>query len=113
MGKTKTSRKQKPFSPKNMEVVTLKAGVKTKPYDPQKQLADPTFMASALLESLLDGDMEEFKDTLRAHYEAINITKALRHAGLSKRTFYSALSEDGNPSLSTVMKIVAGLKKGA
>lgn len=110
MGKAKTSRKQKAFSIEDMEPVKLKAGVKTTPHDPNKKLADPNFIAKALVEAFLDSDMEAFKDIIKAHYEAVNTTQALKRAGLKKRTFYDALAPEGNPSLSTVMKMVAGLR---
>lgn len=110
MARAKTSKKREAFSPKNMQPGNVKEGVKTYSHDPREKLADPEFIGRALFQCMIEGDMEEFKDTLRAHYEAVNTTKALKQAGLSKRTFYSALSKDGNPSLSTVMKMIAGLR---
>lgn len=90
-------------------MVVLKPGIKVYPHDPKKDLADPKLIRDALIECIFDGDMEAFKEILIGHYEAVNITRSLKKAGLSKRTFYSALAPEGNPSLSTVMKMVAGL----
>lgn len=111
MDKAKTSKKPKAFSIDQLKPTKLKAGVKTYAHDPRQNLVDREFIGHALLECMLEGDVEAFKEIVRAHYEAINTTQALKRAGLSKRTFYGALSKDGNPSLGTVMKIVAGLKQ--
>jgi len=111
MGKTKTLKKQKAFSIEDMEPVKLKAGVKTRKHDPAKNLKSSSFINEALLECFLEGDLDAFKEIMRAHYEAVNTTQALRKAGLSKRTFYDAIGPKGNPSISTVMKMVQGLKE--
>jgi DNA-binding phage protein/putative component of toxin-antitoxin plasmid stabilization module len=111
MAKAKTSRKPKAFSIEQIEPAKLKAGVKTKPHDPRSNLRDRKFIEESLLECIVDGDMDAFKEILKAHYEAVNTSAALKRAGLSKRTFYDALAPDGNPSLSTVMKMVAGLRE--
>ena len=110
MGKAKTSRKRKVFSIDDMPIVSLKPGIRAESHDPKKNLSEQRFIVDALMDCLLDGDVEEFKETLKAHYEAVNITRALKRAGLSKRTFYNALAPDGNPSLETVMKMVSGLQ---
>ena len=44
---------------------------------------------------------------MKAHYEAVNTAAVLKKVGLSKRTFYEAISPRGNPRLDTVMKMVA------
>lgn len=109
MAKAKTSKKQKPFSIDDLEPVKLKKGVETKKHDPDKKLRDPEFIREALMQCMLDGDTEAFKDIVKAHYEATNTEKALKKVNLSKRTFYQAISEKGNPNLSTVMKMMKGL----
>ena len=112
MAKAKTSQKRKAFSPENMTPTNVKASVKTMPHDPLDNLKDRSFITKALFDCMVEGDMEEFKDTVRAHYEAVNTAKALKEVGLKKRTFYDAISEDGNPSLETVFKLFKGMKVG-
>jgi len=113
MGKTKTSSARvKSLKPTPLDFaldVKLKPGVSLKRHDPGKRLRDRKFIAKALLECIVDGDMDAFKEILKAHYEAVNTTKALKRAGLSKRTYYDAIAPDGNPRLSTVMKMISGL----
>jgi len=84
--------------------------VKVKAHDPSKNLKDVHLINQALLECLWEGDANAFKEILKAHYEAVNTTATLKKIGLSKRTFYEALSEKGNPRLDTVAKIIQGLK---
>lgn len=55
--------------------------------------------------------MAAFKEIVKAHYEAVNTAAILRNIGLSKRTFYEAISPEGNPRLDTVTKIIQGLKR--
>lgn len=112
MANKRTSKKPRAFSIDDLKPAKLKAGVEVTAHDPRKNLADREFIAKALLDCMLDGDMVAFKKILRAHYDAVNITKALKASGLSKRTFYGALEPGGNPSLETVMKMVSGLKAG-
>lgn len=54
---------------------------------------DPTLMALAL------GDVAK----------ARNMSQLARDAGLSREGLYKALSEDGNPSLATIMKVATAL----
>jgi probable addiction module antidote protein len=109
MGKAKTSRKQKQFTLDMLPIKKLKQGAKTHAHDPGVNLRNPEFIAKALFQCMTEGDTDAFKEILRAHYEAVNTVAVLKRTGLSRRTFYSALSPEGNPSLSTVMKMVAGL----
>jgi probable addiction module antidote protein len=111
MAKAKTLKRRKEFSLDILPVKRLKPGMKVQSHDPSRNLRDSRFIGEALMECLIDGDMDAFKEILKSHYEAVNTTAALKRAGLSKRTFYDALAPEGNPSLSTVMKIVAGLRE--
>ena len=53
--------------------------------------------------------MKAFKEIVKTHYEAVNTAEVLRKAHLSKRTFYEAVSSKGNPTLSTVTRIIQGI----
>nr|BFD69054.1 hypothetical protein HAGR004_40760 [Bdellovibrio sp. HAGR004]BFD69119.1 hypothetical protein HAGR004_41410 [Bdellovibrio sp. HAGR004] len=115
MGNKKTSTKPKRKSQKSFPVFEVsdeqmeKLVAKTKMHDPKENLLDQEFIAKALAECLLEGDEAAFKEILKAHYEAMNITIALKKSKLSQRTFFEALSPKGNPSLKTVFKIMKGL----
>jgi probable addiction module antidote protein len=106
MAKTKTSKKPKGLSAGNPPIVKLKPGVKTTAWYPEKVIADPQRIIKALFQCLVDGDTEAFKEILQAHLEARNISKLAKDSGISRRTIYTALSKDGNPSLDTIAKLV-------
>src|SRR5690606_12992846 len=111
MGKTKTSKKRKASSIDDLPSVTLKANVKIRPHDPDKKLQDVKFISEALVQCLFEGDIEAFKEIIRAHYESIEVEKALKRAGLTTSTYYEAIRpQTGNPSLKTIAKILHGLK---
>jgi probable addiction module antidote protein len=112
MAKTKTSQKRaKKFSLDDMPIVKMnEEGVA---YSPTEQLRDKEFIAIALLDALMDGDLPAFKEIIKAHYEALNIDATLKKARLSRRTFYDAMSDKGNPSLQTVSKIMKGIRSAA
>ncbi|MGE3757051.1 MAG: DNA-binding protein [Pseudobdellovibrionaceae bacterium] len=112
MGKAKTSKKRKAFSIEDLQPVKLKAGVKTSPHDPNKNLRDPEFIKAAIFEALWDGDIEAMKEIIKAHYEAVDLQETLDRVDLKKRTFYEALSKKGNPRVETLSKILSGLKAG-
>lgn len=109
MAKTKTLKKPKVFSIDDMVPAKLKASVKTTSVNPKETLSNPKFIAKALSEALLDGDTDAFKEILRAHYDAVNKSDLLKEIGMSQRTFYSALSEKGNPSLDVIAKLTGSM----
>lgn len=108
MDKKKTSKKRKAFTVADMKEVDVK--VKTFPHDPNENLRDPKFIIKALGECLVEHDIKAFKDILKAHYRVVDLDKTLKKAHLSKRTFFHALSDKGNPSIDTVSKIMSALK---
>ena len=110
MAKKETSGKRKLFLLKQLPIRKLKAKVKSYAHDPDKSLRDTQLIIAALLQCLWEGDIRAFKEILRSYYEAINTAATLRKIGLSKRTFYEAISNNGNPSLDTISKIIQGLK---
>jgi DNA-binding phage protein len=111
MGKARTSKKRASKSPfDEMPVMKLAHPERAVSYSPSRTLRDLDFVMRAVWNALLDGDQKAFKEIIKAHYEAMNITQALKRAHLSPRTFYQAVSDEGNPSLSTIAKLVHGLK---
>jgi probable addiction module antidote protein len=68
---------------------------KTRPWDPAEHLADAEDMAAYLEAALEDGDPR--------------VVAAALGTGLGRESLYKALSPDGNPELSTLLKVVAAL----
>jgi probable addiction module antidote protein len=88
--------------------------VKLAPYDVADHLRSRKEMAA-----YLDAWFEEFPDDVSGIARAVGdiarakgMTQVAKDAGLSRESLYRALSQEGNPSLSTILKVLAavGLK---
>jgi probable addiction module antidote protein len=96
-------------------VAKKKAGAaprtKTVAYDVAEQLRTPEEMAA-----YLDAWLEEAPDDVAGITRALGdiarakgMSQVARDAGLSRESLYKALSEDGNPSFATVLKVARAL----
>ncbi|MBV8125996.1 MAG: putative addiction module antidote protein [Burkholderiaceae bacterium] len=92
---------------------SAKASAKTKtvPYDVAVQLRTPEEMAA-----YLDAWLEEAPDDAAGIARALGdiarakgMSQVARDAGLSRESLYKALSETGNPSFATVLKVAHAL----
>lgn len=87
------------------------AKTKTMPYDVAAQLRTPEEMA-AYLDAWLDEAPEDSAGIARALGDiarAKGMTQVAREAGLSRESLYRALSENGNPSFDTVLRVARAL----
>jgi probable addiction module antidote protein len=89
--------------------VTAKA--KTSSYDVAEHLRTPEEMAA-----YLDAWLEEAPDDVSGIARALGdiarakgMSQVAKEAGLSRESLYRALSEDGNPSFATVLKVARAL----
>ena len=105
MSKKKTSKKSE-FSFIDMPILTIKKGVKAKSISKTKKMRNKKIISTALWECLVANDTDGFKEILRVHLELTNKEKLTEEAGLSKRTLYRMLSEEGNPTLENISKII-------
>jgi probable addiction module antidote protein len=84
---------------------------KTVAYDVAEQLRTPEEMA-AYLDAWLEKAPEDAAGITRALGDiarAKGMSQVARDAGLSRESLYKALSETGNPSFATVLKVVRAL----
>lgn len=84
---------------------------KTTPYGVGRYLGTPEDRA-AYLDAWLAGAPDDATGIARALGDiarAKGMTQVARDAGLSRESLYRALSPDGNPSFSTVLKVVKAL----
>ncbi len=109
MDKKKTSKKPKKQLKKSMVI----NGVELFSHDPSAIFKKHKEIKMALSEALIDGDKEAFVDILSGYVRAHNILEVCRRTGLSRTVVYEAISEDGNPSLDTLCKIMTSFKKAA
>jgi len=96
-----------------MPKTSTKASVKTKtvPYDAAEQLRTPAEMA-AYLDAWLAEAPDDAAGIARALGDiarAKGMSQVARDAGLSRESLYMALSENGNPSFATVLKVARAL----
>lgn len=84
---------------------------KTVAYDVAEQLRTPEEMA-AYLDAWLEEAPEDASGIARALGDiarAKGMSQVARDAGLSRESLYKALSENGNPSFATVLKVARAL----
>jgi len=84
---------------------------KTVSYDVAEQLRTPEEMA-AYLDAWLEEAPEDAAGITRALGDiarAKGMSQVARDAGLSRESLYKALSETGNPSFATVLKVARAL----
>lgn len=87
------------------------AKTKTVPYDVAEQLRTPEEMA-AYLDAWLTEAPEDAAGIARALGDiarAKGMSQVARDAGLGRESLYKALSESGNPSFATVLKVAHAL----
>ena len=93
------------------KIIKASAKMKTVLYDVAEQLRNPEEMAA-----YLDAWLSEAPDDIAGIALALGniarakgMTQVARDAGLSRESLYKALSENGNPSFATVLKVARAL----
>src|SRR3954466_5448606 len=84
---------------------------KTTPYDVAEELRTPEDMA-AYLDAWLTEAPDDAAGIARALGDiarARGMSQVARDAGLSRESLYKALSENGNPSFATILKVTRAL----
>jgi len=91
--------------------ITKRSKTKTLRYDVAEQLRTPEEVA-AYLDAWLTEAPEDAAGIARALGDiarARGMTQVARDAGLSRESLYKALSESGNPSFATILKVARAL----
>ena len=90
---------------------TISAKTKTVPYDVAEQLRTPEEMSAYVDAWLTDapGDAAGIARALGDVARAKGMTQVARDSGLSRESLCKALSENGNPSFATVLKVAQAL----
>jgi len=108
MRKKKISSKQD-FSFESMPARKLKVGVNVSHESATERLKDKNYVRQALIQCLQDGDADAFKEILRSFLDVVNKTKFAEKTDIPERTLYRMVSEDGNPTLDNIAKVVHAL----
>ena len=92
-------------------LTTTSTRTKTVRYDLAQQLRTPEEMAAYLDAWLVEApdDAAGIARALGDIARAKGMTQVARDAGLSRESLYKALSENGNPSFATVLKVARAL----
>ncbi len=109
MDKTRISKRHK----RPLKKSTVINGIELLKHDPSAIFKKHKEIKQALLEALMDGDKEAFIDILSGYVRAHNISEVCRRTGLSRTVVYESISENGNPSLDTLCKIMMSFNKAA
>jgi probable addiction module antidote protein len=85
------------------------AKTKTKRWDAAEHLETEEDMAAYLEAALEDGDPALIAAALGDIARAKGMSQIARETGLGRESLYKALSPDGNPEFSTILKVVRAL----
>ena len=83
--------------------------IKTIPYDPADDLADEKDQVELLAEAFASGDQKFIASALGAVARARGMSTIAEKAGVTRPALYKALSETGDPQLSTLLGVVNAL----
>ena len=83
--------------------------VKTRRWDAAEHLKSEADMAAYLEAALEDGDPAVIAAALGDIARAKGMSEIARETGLGRESLYKALSPEGNPEFSTVLKVVRAL----
>lgn len=88
---------------------------KTKPFDAAKYIHTPEDLAELLKDALTSGERGYIAAALGTIARAYGMSKLAEETGLTRSTLYNATSEDGNPTLETLLAITSkvGVKLSA
>ncbi|KQT50492.1 Cro/Cl family transcriptional regulator [Methylobacterium sp. Leaf456] len=81
----------------------------TSPYDSAEFLDSDEAIAEYLAAAVEEGDAALFRRALGVAARARGMTEIARQTGLSRESLYRALSDEGNPSLDTALRVVSAL----
>ena len=98
-----------PTPKRTSTVVTRRAASRTRTvaYDVAKQLRTPKEMAAYLEAWLVEApdDAAGIARALGDIARAVGMSKVAKQSGLSRESLYKALSEDGNPTFDTILRV--------
>ncbi len=84
-------------------------GIETRAWDAADVLNTPADIAAYLDAYLEDGTPEELLRALSTIARSRGMTELARQTGVSREALYRALSESGNPTLDTLMRVMKAL----
>lgn len=83
--------------------------VTTRKWDPIEGLDTPESIALYLEAAFEDGDPQLISAAIGDAARAFGMTELARETGLAREALYRALSDEGNPEFTTVLKVLEAL----
>lgn len=83
--------------------------METIPFDPARYLANPEAQAELLSDAFESGDARYIANALGVVARARGMSQVARDAGVTREALYKALSDDGDPRLTTLLGVVKAL----
>jgi probable addiction module antidote protein len=84
-------------------------GIETTVFEPDRYFRTPAAQAHLLTEAMASGDAGHIAEAVGIVARQHGIADLAKQTGLNRQALYAALSQDGNPTLSTVLKVLAAL----
>ncbi|HEV2816296.1 MAG TPA: addiction module antidote protein [Allosphingosinicella sp.] len=84
-------------------------GYKTKVFDPARYLKSEEEIIAYLDAAMADNDPAHIARALGDVARSEGMTEISRRTGLGRQALYTALSEQGNPTLETITSIISSL----
>lgn len=83
--------------------------LKTEPFDVAEYLDSPEIIAAFLADTFKEGSASEIAHALGTVARAKGMTEIAKKAGMSREGLYKALSADGHPEFTTILKVMKAL----
>jgi probable addiction module antidote protein len=78
-------------------------------FDPAEYLTEPEDQAELLADAVATGDSHIVAKAIGIVARAHGMTELARETGIKRQQLYRALSDEGNPTLETMMKVLPAL----
>jgi probable addiction module antidote protein len=83
--------------------------IETQPWDAAEALTTPADIAAYLDAYLEDGTPEELLRALNTIARSRGMSELARQTGVSREALYRAFSDNGNPTLDTLLRVLKAL----
>ena len=85
------------------------AKIETRPFDAAKYITEAEDVIDFLNDALETGHAPHIAAVLGDVARSEGMTKLAKATGINRQALYTALSENGNPTLETLLKVLAAL----
>ncbi len=83
--------------------------IKTLPFEPEKYFTDADAQARLVAGAVHSDDPHYLIDAIAVVARARGMTELARETGMTRQALYAAFGPKGNPTISTVMKVLHAL----